>query len=117
MLKKGCGIYRSQPWLGQLILKHTPGDITDLSGDNRAPLCLISADYLRWGTNGGELVLPMHICLRSSVLQLPLPGGDFSGGLEVAEPVPYNTRRNWVRVPEHRDKTELTPEGEKKVYL
>lgn len=79
-------------------------------------------EYLHLWTNWRELaaVLPMHICLRSSVLQLSLPGWD-SEEPEVAEPVPYNTRRNWVRVPEHRHgwrhKTELTPEEKSRCVM
>lgn len=88
-----------------------------LGRDIQASFHVISQqEHLHLRSNCGEpaAVLPMHICLRSSILQLSLPGWEFSEELEVAEPVPYNTRRNWVRVPEHRHKwrykTELTSE-------
>lgn len=64
------------------------------------------------GTSFGQdmLVLPMHICLRSKVLQLPFSGWASSVELEDTEPVPYSTRVNWVKVPVRRngDKIKLT---------
>lgn len=68
--------------------------------------CTITSVSCRDSTRGKKNitpVLPIHICLRSRVLQLPLSGWDLSEGLEDAEPVPYSTRKNWVRVPEPRD--------------
>lgn len=47
------------------------------------------------------VILPMQICLRLKVLQLPLLDWDRSLSDELGEfePVPNRTRVNWVRVP------------------
>lgn len=95
-----------------------------LSHNNQASFRVMSEqEHLHLRTNCGEVaaVSPMHICLRSSVLQLSLLGWDVSEELEVAEPVPYNTKRNWVRVPERRHtrrhKTELSPEENRRPVM